>query len=59
MTSPSALQVAGFDVPNQMITEFPLALVPTFAVPLSILLHFASLAKTKRARTEFSHLAHA
>ena len=47
MTSPSALQFAAFDLPNQMITDFPLVLVPVFAVPLSILLHLASLAKAR------------
>jgi hypothetical protein len=45
MSSPSALQVTSFDLPNTMIAEFPLALVPVFAVPLSILLHFASFAR--------------
>ncbi len=59
MSSPSALQVAAFDLPNQMITDFPLALVPVFAVPLSILLHLASLAKTKSERCACAHLAHA
>jgi hypothetical protein len=59
MTSPSALQVAAFDAPNQMITEFPLALVPAFAVPLAILLHLASLAKTKSARCACTRVSHA
>jgi hypothetical protein len=59
MSSPSALQVAAFDLPNQMITEVPLALVPVFAVPLSILLHLASLAKVKSERSVSARLAHA
>jgi hypothetical protein len=59
MTSPSTLQVAGFDLPNHMITEFPLALVPLFAVPLAILLHFASLAKTRGEQPVSVRTAHA
>jgi hypothetical protein len=59
MTSPSALQVAAFDLPNLMITAFPLALVPGFAVPLSILLHLASLTKTKSERCACTRVAHA
>jgi len=45
LTSPSPLQIAAFDRPNVLIAMFPLALVPVFAVPLSILLHTASLRK--------------
>lgn len=59
MTSPSALQVAAFDLPSQMITDFPLALVPVFAVPLSILLHFASLSQAKCESTVCASRVHA
>ena len=45
LTSPSPLQIAAFDRPNVLIAMFPLALIPVFAVPLSILLHIASLKK--------------
>lgn len=51
MTSPSALQTLSFDAPNDMISVFPLALIPVFAVPLSVLLHLASLANLRRAAT--------
>jgi len=34
-----------FDQPNRLITAFPLVLIPVFLVPLSILLHLASLKK--------------
>jgi hypothetical protein len=51
ISSPSPLQVAAFGNPNQLITEFGLVLVPTFAVPLSILLHLASLAKVRAGVT--------
>ncbi len=59
MSSPSALQVMSFDLPNTMIADFPLALVPVFAVPLSILLHFASLAKVRSEQENGARLAHA
>lgn len=45
LTSPSPLQVASFDRPSGLIAMFPLVLIPVFAVPLSILLHIASLRK--------------
>jgi len=43
LTSPSPLQMASFDRPSTLIAMFPLSLIPVFAVPLSILLHIASL----------------
>ena len=57
LSSPSPLQVAAFHLPNQLITELPLVLVPTFAVPLSILLHLASLAKARDTRREMAAAA--
>ena len=45
LTSPSPLKSLAFDQPNWLITAFPLVLVPVFLVPLSILLHLASLKK--------------
>jgi hypothetical protein len=47
-SSPSAIQVTAFDQPNELISMFPLVLVPAFLVPLWILLHIASLAKLRR-----------
>ena len=50
--------------PNELVTEFPLVLIPTFLVPLSILLHVMTLTKLKRitaglktssTRTGFAH----
>lgn len=43
LTSPSPLQIGAFDRPNVLIAIFPLALIPVYVVPLSILLHLASL----------------
>jgi hypothetical protein len=49
LTSPSPLQLISLDAPNQLTTAFPLVMVPVFAVPLSVLLHLASLAKLRAA----------
>jgi hypothetical protein len=48
LTSPSPFQLFAFDAPNQLISVFPLVLVPTFLVPVSVLLHLASLTKLRR-----------
>ena len=48
LTSPSPLQLLSLDAPNQLISEFPLVLVPVFGVPLGVLLHVASLVKLRR-----------
>ncbi|HZQ22794.1 MAG TPA: hypothetical protein VFA89_08330 [Terriglobales bacterium] len=48
LTSPSPFQMASFDHPTVLIGMFPLSLIPVFAVPLSILLHIASLQKLRR-----------
>jgi hypothetical protein len=45
LTSPSPFELLAFDRPNELISAFPLVLVPVFLVPLSVLLHLASLAK--------------
>jgi len=57
LSSPSPFQLVAFDLPNPLIAEFPLALVPVFAVPLSILLHLASLAKVKSEQANGGRLA--
>lgn len=43
LTAPSAFQLLSLDAPNQLITDFPLVMIPAFGVPLSILLHLFSL----------------
>jgi hypothetical protein len=48
LTSPSPFQMLALDRPNELISAFPLVLVPTFLVPLSVLLHLASLTKLGR-----------
>jgi hypothetical protein len=51
LTSPSPLQRLALDRPNELITAFPLVMIPVFLVPLSILLHLASLWKLRQAET--------
>jgi len=50
LTSPSPLQIAAFDRPSVLIGVFPLVLVPVYLVPLSILLHFASLHRLRQEK---------
>jgi hypothetical protein len=38
--------------PNELITLYPLVLIPVFLVPVSILVHLASLAKLSRTVTD-------
>lgn len=47
LSSPGPFQALAIETPNEMITAFPLVLVPVFAVPLSILLHLATLKRLK------------
>jgi len=49
LTSPSPLQLAAFDRPSALIGVFPLVLIPVYMVPLSILLHLASLKRLRDA----------
>ncbi|MDP3710756.1 MAG: hypothetical protein Q8R29_03505 [bacterium] len=42
-TSPTPYQLLALNNPNHILFNFPLALVPMFAVPLSLLLHIFSL----------------
>jgi hypothetical protein len=51
LTSPSPLQIFALDAPNELITQFPLVMIPVFAVPLSILLHLASLQKLRQTES--------
>lgn len=50
ITAPSPLQLAAFDRPSALIGIFPLVLIPVYMVPLSILLHFASLHHLRDAK---------
>lgn len=51
LTAPSTFQQLALDDPNAAITSYPLVLIPTFAVPVSIVLHVYVLARLRmRAR---------
>jgi hypothetical protein len=52
LSSPSKLQVFALSAPNELISAFPLVMIPVFLVPLSILLHFASLNKLRQNRRQ-------
>jgi len=49
LSSPGRFQMIAFDTPNAM-SIYPLVMVPTFAVPVSILLHAAAIRKLWAAR---------
>ena len=49
LTSPSPLQLFAFDTPNELIALYPLVLIPVFLVPVSIVIHIASLTKLARS----------
>ena len=55
LTSPSPVQLLSLDRPNELIGTFPLAMIPVFLVPLSLLLHLASLQKLRRVELEMKH----
>jgi hypothetical protein len=56
LTSPSPLQLLALDRPNELISSFPLAMIPAFLVPLSLLLHLASLQKLRQVEREAGDL---
>ncbi len=47
LSSPGPFHILSLDAPNHWISAYPFVLVPVFAVPMSILLHFCSLKKLK------------
>jgi len=50
LTSPGRLNVVSIDAPNLLVSAYPLVMVPTFAVPVSIILHFMCFWKLRRVR---------
>jgi hypothetical protein len=55
LTSPSSFQLFAFDLPNELVSRFPLVLIPVFVVPVSALLHLASLSKLRRGALRDNH----
>lgn len=51
LTSPSPLQRLAFGAPNELISAFPLVMIPVFLVPLSVLLHLAALKKLRQTES--------
>jgi len=49
MTAPSLLQPIEVQPNSELMTVLPMVLIPVYLVPLSIVLHLASLAKLRRA----------
>ena len=48
MTAPSLFQPIEVQPTSELMTVLPMVLIPTYLVPLSIVLHLASLAKLRR-----------
>jgi hypothetical protein len=57
MTSPGRPHLFAFDAPNLLISSYPLVMVPTFAVPLALMLHGIVLLRLRRETTSTSRLA--
>ena len=57
MTSPGLPHLLAFEAPNLLITSYPLVMVPTFAVPLALMLHGFVLLRLRRESTSTSRLA--
>ena len=48
MTSPGRAHLLAFETPNLLVTSYPLVMVPTFAVPLALMLHGLVLWRLRR-----------
>lgn len=60
LSAPSTFQQLALDAPNAAITSYPFVLIPTFAVPLSIVLHVYVIARLRtRSEVVGAHAARA
>jgi hypothetical protein len=57
MTSPGRPHLFAFDAPNLLISSYPLVMVPTFAVPLALMLHGLVLWRLGRQTASTGRLA--
>jgi hypothetical protein len=57
MTSPGQPHLLAFDAPNLLMTAYPLVMVPTFGVPLALMLHGLVLWRLRRETTSAGRLA--
>ena len=56
MTSPGRAHLLAFEAPNLLVTSYPLVMVPTFAVPLALMLHGLVLWRLRRETPATSRL---
>ena len=54
LLTPGPLQALAFDHPNEF--SYPLVMIPTFAVPLSLILHGLSLRQIARRKARTDHV---
>ena len=57
MTSPGQVHVLALDAPNLLMTAYPLVMVPTFAVPLALMLHGLVLLRLRQGAAATRWLA--
>ncbi len=57
MTSPGRAHLFAFEAPNLLISSYPLVMVPTFAVPLALMLHGLVLWRLGRETASTGRLA--
>ena len=57
LTSPGRPHLLAFDAPNLLITSYPLVMIPTFAVPLALMLHGIVLWRLRRQTAAKGRLA--
>jgi len=57
MTSPGRVHLLALDAPNLLVTAYPLVMVPTFAVPLALMLHGLVLLRLQRGAASTHRLA--
>jgi hypothetical protein len=57
MTSPGRAHLFALDAPNLLISSFPLVMIPTFAVPLALMLHGLVLWRLRRETASTGQLA--
>jgi hypothetical protein len=57
MTSPGQAHLLAFDAPNLLMTAYPLIMIPTFAVPLALMLHGLVLLRLRRGAAATGRLA--
>ena len=57
MTSPGRAHLFALEAPNLLISSYPLVMVPTFAVPMALMLHALVLWRLRRETAPTGQLA--